>query len=136
MRKLGNWHRRSTGFYVRKRGSIYDQVVRRGNSWYINVGMHNGTKPYQTRLEATSDLDNWIRSQAERNNSDSQPQPNSDRHECDGCSGDGLWKKGPIVNGIPTHTGKCFRCGGKGHQTDEDRKRNSNYDNYVRRIPA
>jgi hypothetical protein len=41
------------------------------------------------------------------------------------------------VNGVfKGFTGKCFRCGGKGYQTEADRKRNAYYDNHVRRIPA
>lgn len=43
------------------------------------------------------------------------------RHACDGCSGDGIWRgRGK--------TGQCFRCRGKGHQTDADRRRNAYYD--------
>lgn len=43
------------------------------------------------------------------------------RHACDGCSGDGVWRgRGK--------TGQCFRCRGKGYQTDADKRRNAFYD--------
>lgn len=55
--------------------------------------------------------------------------------ECDGCSGDGVYHgAGSVVNGVFVgFTGKCFRCGGKGSQTPADVKRNTYYDNRVRR---
>ena len=60
----------------------------------------------------------------------------STRHECDGCRGDGVfYGRGIIENGVfKGHTGTCFRCHGKGWQSDEDRKRNRYYDNHVRRV--
>jgi hypothetical protein len=58
--------------------------------------------------------------------------------ECDGCRGDGIWYGAGIVeNGVfKGKTGKCFRCGGKGHQTPADAKRNRFYDNRVRKVYA
>ncbi len=59
------------------------------------------------------------------------------RHDCDGCSGDGQWFRGGIVNGRRVGTsGICYRCHGKGWQSDADRARNTYYDNRIRRIHA
>jgi DnaJ-class molecular chaperone len=55
--------------------------------------------------------------------------------KCVDCGGTGRWVMGPIVNGKPTRDGTCYRCGGKGHVTPADVKRNAYYDNHVRRIP-
>lgn len=54
--------------------------------------------------------------------------------ECD-CNGTGIYHgRGSVVNGVFVgFTGKCFRCGGKGFQTAEDVRRNTYYDNRVRR---
>ena len=51
-------------------------------------------------------------------------------HACDGCRGDGVYYgRGAVVNGVfKGFTGTCYRCGGKGHQTDADVKRNRYYD--------
>lgn len=56
--------------------------------------------------------------------------------ECDGCRGDGIYYgAGSVVNGhFVGYTGRCYRCGGKGHQTKSDVKRNRYYDNRIRRI--
>jgi len=58
--------------------------------------------------------------------------------DCDGCNGSGVYYgAGSIVNGqFVGFTGKCFRCGGKGSQTPADVKRNTYYDNHVRRYDA
>lgn len=50
--------------------------------------------------------------------------------ECDGCNGSGVfYGAGAVVNGkFVGYTGTCYRCGGKGHQTESDRKRNWGYD--------
>lgn len=52
------------------------------------------------------------------------------------CNGSGkFYSGGAIVNGSFTGTiGICFRCEGKGWQSEADRKRNRYYDNHVRRI--
>jgi len=47
---------------------------------------------------------------------------------CDDCSGTGTRIWGAIVNGVPTHSGVCFRCQGKGKQSLADRRRNFTYD--------
>lgn len=59
-------------------------------------------------------------------------------HKCDGCNGSGTYYgAGSVVNGhFVGFTGKCFRCGGKGHQTSGDLRRNRYYDRNVRRIPG
>lgn len=56
--------------------------------------------------------------------------------ECDGCNGSGIYYgAGAVVNGkFVGFTGTCYRCGGKGHQVEKDRKRNAYYDNHVRRF--
>lgn len=58
------------------------------------------------------------------------------RYPCDGCKGDGIYYgAGRVENGkFIGFTGKCFRCGGKGYQTEADTKRNWGYDNYHRKI--
>jgi DnaJ-class molecular chaperone len=50
--------------------------------------------------------------------------------ECDGCNGDGVYHgAGRVENGkFIGFTGTCFRCGGKGRQTESDVKRNRAYD--------
>ena len=55
--------------------------------------------------------------------------------DANGCPNSGIYYgAGAVVNGVfKGFTGKCFRCGGKGHQTAADRKRNAYYDNHVRR---
>ena len=56
--------------------------------------------------------------------------------ECYQCGGTGLFHMGgATVNGVyKGKTGPCFRCEGKGHVTAADEKRNTYYDNHVRRI--
>ena len=56
---------------------------------------------------------------------------------CD-CGGTGkFYSGGAVVNGTYTGTvGTCYRCEGKGWQSEADRKRNRYYDNHVRRIPG
>jgi hypothetical protein len=58
------------------------------------------------------------------------------RTECDGCRGDGVWHgRGYVENGkFIGQTGTCFRCGGKGYQSEADVRRNRYYDDRVRRI--
>ena len=58
--------------------------------------------------------------------------------KCDGCRGDGVYYgAGGTVNGhFVGFKGRCFRCQGKGHQTKADVKRNTYYDNRIRRIPG
>lgn len=58
--------------------------------------------------------------------------------DCDGCNGSGIYYgRGYVENGVfKGFTGNCYRCGGKGHQTPKDVKRNTYYDNHVRRIYA
>jgi hypothetical protein len=58
------------------------------------------------------------------------------QHECDGCRGDGVYYgRGYVENGVfKGFVGQCFRCGGKGYQTEADRKRNWGYDNHYRRV--
>jgi hypothetical protein len=57
------------------------------------------------------------------------------RHECD-CYGTGLYYgHGYFENGrFKGTSGTCYRCHGKGYQTDADVKRNNYYDNHVRRL--
>lgn len=137
MESLGNWHRRATGHYVRKRGSVYDSVrhLNRGArmAWFAYANGEDLGRPFKTRLEATAALDSHIRNSTADKPSESKPDT-----ECDGCGGSGIWYgRGYMENGVfRGPTGKCFRCDGKGHQTEADRKRNQNYDNYIRKIEA
>jgi hypothetical protein len=57
------------------------------------------------------------------------------RHDCE-CGGSGLYYgRGYFENGVFRGTvGECYRCCGKGWQSDEDVKRNNYYDNHVRRF--
>lgn len=58
------------------------------------------------------------------------------RARCEDCGGSGVRRfgRGEILNGKWTGaTGKCYRCNGVGTQSEADRVRNSNYDNYVRK---
>lgn len=54
------------------------------------------------------------------------------------CNGSGIfYSGGAVVNGVYTGTtGPCYRCAGKGWQSEADRKRNAYYDNHVRVIPG
>jgi len=63
-------------------------------------------------------------------------QPEEVRHECDGVCRDGVYYgRGYVENGVfKGFTGTCYRCGGKGWQSDADRRRNSVYDNRYRRF--
>jgi hypothetical protein len=56
------------------------------------------------------------------------------RHACDGSCFQGRYATGPVINGVPRLHGVCFRCQGKGYQTDADVKRNTYYDNRVRKF--
>jgi DnaJ-class molecular chaperone len=52
----------------------------------------------------------------------------AERKQCERCAGTGQFITGSM-NGKPTGPGGiCFRCGGKGHQTDADERRNYGYD--------
>lgn len=59
-----------------------------------------------------------------------------EKNTCNGCGGSGKFHgAGAVVNGkFVGHVGTCYRCGGKGHQTPADVKRNAYYDNHVRRV--
>lgn len=46
------------------------------------------------------------------------------KYKCDACKGDGVYRG----------FGRCFRCDGKGFQTDEDVRRNKYHDNQKRKI--
>lgn len=52
---------------------------------------------------------------------------------CRRCAGTGKFITGTL-NGQPTGPGGiCFRCGGKGVQTEADARRNYGYDNFAPR---
>lgn len=63
------------------------------------------------------------------------PKPTGKTVTCDeGCGGTGLYVKG-INNGKVVSDGSpCFRCNGKGVQTDADRTRNYWYDVKFRKV--
>lgn len=53
------------------------------------------------------------------------------RTRCERCAGTGQFITGSM-NGVPTGPGgPCFRCAGKGYQTDADERRNYGYDNFA-----
>ena len=54
----------------------------------------------------------------------------SARTKCTRCD-NGIYHWGAIVNGIPTHSGKCYRCEGKGYTDMSDFRRNRGYDNHA-----
>ena len=62
-----------------------------------------------------------------------KPKPEG-AHDCDGCNGSGTYYgRGAVVNGkFVGFSGVCYRCRGKGHQTEADRKRNTYYDRHRR----
>ena len=47
---------------------------------------------------------------------------------CNRCRGTGTYVWGAVVNGVPSHSGPCFRCKGKGYQDQADARRNFGYD--------
>ena len=50
------------------------------------------------------------------------------RHDCPRCMGSGKFTA-QVVNGRPVGPGgDCYRCDGKGWQSDADRRRNAYYD--------
>ena len=59
------------------------------------------------------------------------------QHDCE-CNGSGVYYgRGVVENGVfKGFSGPCYRCNGKGFQTEADRKRNAYYDNHVRRFPS
>ncbi len=53
-----------------------------------------------------------------------------DEEYCNRCAGTGQFVTG-ITNNVPTGPGGvCFRCGGKGYQDANDRRRNDYYDRH------
>lgn len=134
---LGNWHRRGTGHYVRKRGRIYDSVRKiqrghRGFAWVVYINGEGGKRQFKTRLEATAALDSYIRHQS--NSEPSQESPAKSDHiretvECHKCGGSGIWYgHGYMLNGVfQGPSGKCYACEGKGVETDADQRRNWGY---------
>lgn len=137
-----NWKRDRAGKYARFRrvnGTLYvDVVALVGRNWRFSTGAKGEDKigdgtDYSTRTKATSALDRYI----ERPNQEQMEIPNTEvRHKCDGCPGDGIYRgHGYVENGVfKGVTGKCFRCDGKGYQTDADVRRCSNYDNHIRKV--
>lgn len=55
----------------------------------------------------------------------------ADRPKCGHCQGTGIYRWGASINGVMTHSGDCYRCQGKGWQSDDDRRRNWGYDNHA-----
>ena len=50
--------------------------------------------------------------------------------ECERCD-HGTYYWGGTVNGVPVHSGECFRCEGKGYQNMSDFRRNRGYDKHA-----
>ena len=53
------------------------------------------------------------------------------RLKCDRCRGSGVYSWGACVNGKMTHSGYCYRCGGKGKMDSVDCRRGKAYDNHA-----
>lgn len=58
------------------------------------------------------------------------------QNKCERCNGTGIATWGGTINGKPVHSGKCFRCQGKGYQSEADKRRNYGYDNFYMRVNA
>jgi DnaJ-class molecular chaperone len=54
-------------------------------------------------------------------------QPNDQPGKCNKCQGTGEYRWGASINGKSQHSGPCHSCGGKGHQTKADIKRDHGY---------
>lgn len=136
---LGNWHRRGTGHYVRKRGEIYDAVRKiqrghRGFAWVVYINGVGGKKLFKTRLEATAALDSYLRQSVKAKVEPKAEKPAKSEHirpdvECHKCGGTGIWYgHGYVLNGVfQGPSGKCYACEGKGVETDADQRRNWGY---------
>jgi len=51
--------------------------------------------------------------------------------ECSRCGSTGTYHWGAVVNGVPSRSGKCFDCAGKGKMDRADVKRDSYYHDHV-----
>ena len=49
--------------------------------------------------------------------------------DCPKCGGSGTYVWGAIVNGVPSKSGTCFDCAGKGYVTAADKLRDERYHN-------
>lgn len=54
-------------------------------------------------------------------------QPNTTPGQCNKCRGTGIYSWGAVVNGVPSKSGPCHSCRGKGHQTASDIAKNTVY---------
>ena len=52
--------------------------------------------------------------------------------KCPRCRGTGIYNWGGTINGVPVHSGPCFRCLNKGRQNQEDFRRNWGHDQHIR----
>ncbi len=52
-------------------------------------------------------------------------------HTCPKCHGSGSYGWGAVINGKISHSGPCFRCGGKGKLDFDDMRRCIGYDNHA-----
>lgn len=50
---------------------------------------------------------------------------------CDHCPGDGTFRWGAVINGKPSHSGKCFHCAGKGRMSAADCARTATYHEHI-----
>lgn len=63
-----------------------------------------------------------------------EPKVTDEKQRCGRCAGTGMFITGTL-NGKPIGPGGiCFRCAGKGFQTEDDSRRNYGYDNYYQRV--
>ena len=75
------------------------------------------------------ELSHWVES-ARRLVEECEPKAQPARDMCGRCGGTGIFHT-VVLNGKPVSRGECFRCQGKGFQTDGDRRRNYGYDVYA-----
>lgn len=48
-----------------------------------------------------------------------------DLNRCTRCGGDGIYKWGAVINGVPQYQGVCFRCGGNGQEPQRPARRDA-----------
>jgi hypothetical protein len=56
--------------------------------------------------------------------------PNDRPGVCCKCRGEGIYRWGAVVNGVPSKSGPCHSCRGTGRQTEADIRRNDAYNRH------
>jgi hypothetical protein len=57
-------------------------------------------------------------------------QPNDAPGTCCKCKGTGIYGWGAVVNGVPSKSGTCFSCRGRGKQSTRQIRRNHTYNRF------